>query len=108
MRSWSRRQLVGLVSAYRLRLVFHISNWDEGHPEFSENVVPVTWKYLHYVEPSPHAVKQKNGETGSDNGRALNRFHKYSGLKMGGVSPFSEEPAHVLYPHQRRPHAAAT
>ena len=31
-------------------------------------LVPITGDFLHYLEPTPHAVKRKNGERGSDNG----------------------------------------
>jgi hypothetical protein len=46
----------------------------------SGKLVPITRDFLHYPEPSTHAVKRKNGEVGSDNGRYRNRFQKRSEL----------------------------
>ncbi len=79
MRSWGCQWLVGVFSAYRLssRLSHEQLGREEGNPALSEKVVPITRNFLHYMEPSPHAVKRKNGEDGSHNGRYRNRFQKW-------------------------------
>jgi hypothetical protein len=46
----------------------------------SGKVVPITGKQLHYLDPSPHAVKRKNTEAGSEFGRYRNRFQKFAVL----------------------------
>jgi hypothetical protein len=38
--------------------------------EFWKKVVPITWDFLHYMEPNPHAIKRKTGERGFGNGPA--------------------------------------
>jgi hypothetical protein len=76
------------------------TGFEEGTAGSPGKLVPITRDFLHYLEPSPHAVKRKNREAGSKFGRYRNRFHKSPDLKMGEVLPSSEEPAHVLYPHE--------
>ena len=65
------RWLNGWYQSAALSLVWHPSDWVRGGTAVSSRkLVPITTDFLHYLEPSSHAVKRKKRGFGSHNAPA--------------------------------------
>ena len=62
------------------------TGFEEGTAGSPGKLVPITRDFLHYLEPSPHAVKRKNREAGSKFGRYRNRKARPVGRRLRSVS----------------------